>query len=92
LFLDTTAPQAGIPQGGSCFGILRWLKAALRGSYEQQSFHCQIRAFSCGCFGSQDALAAKRGKTILVTLAENFGKKLQLNRLTLIVVVDLPGT
>jgi len=61
-------------------------------SYEQQSFHCQIRAFSHGCFGGQDALAAQKGKTILATFAEDFGKKLQLNRLTLIVVVDLPGT
>ncbi len=73
-------------------GILRWLKAALMGSYEQQSFHCQIRAFSCGCFGSQDALAAQKGKTILGTFTEDFGKKLKLNWLTLIVVVYLPGT
>ncbi len=73
-------------------GILRWLKAALMGSYEQQGFHCQIRAFSHDCFGSQDALAAQRGKTILGTYTEDFGKKLQLNRLTLIVVVDLPDT
>jgi len=68
--------ETGIPQGGSRLGILRWLKAALMGSYEQQSFYCQIRAFSCGCFGSQDALAAQRGKTILATFTEDFVKKL----------------
>jgi len=82
-----------IPQGVSCLGILMWLKAALTGSYEQQSFHCQIRTFSCGCFGGQDALTAQRGKTfggqdaltaqrgktILGTFTEDFSKKLKLD-------------
>jgi len=33
--VKTKRVYAGIPQGVICLGILRWLKAALTGSYEQ---------------------------------------------------------
>ena len=57
-----------------------------------KAFIAKLEHFRVAVLGAKMLLRLERGKTILATFTEDFGKKLQLNRLTLIVVVDLPGT
>jgi len=57
-----------------------------------KAFIAKLEHFRVAVLGAKMLLRLKEARLSFGTFTEDFGKKLQLNWLTLIAVVDLPGT